>query len=85
MSARIGWFFIIVGCVLLIIFFASDMVKETAYQYLCLGMAGVVVGLIMWNRGKPETPHSGRFRSLHRTRGPQNEPKRPRDKENPPP
>ncbi len=85
MTARIGWFFVIVGSVLLIIFFASDLAKETKYQYLCLGMVGVVMGLILWNKGRPASPPSGRFSTVRKMRESGKGARRPKTHDNPPP
>ena len=83
MGRRIGWFFIIVGSVLLLIFFASDLAKETSYEFLCLGMLGVVIGLVMWNKGKPAPQENGRFSAFKKMGA--KTPKRPKSKTTPPP
>ncbi|HEX7432089.1 MAG TPA: hypothetical protein VF326_00405 [Anaerolineaceae bacterium] len=85
MSSRIGWFFIIVGSVLLLIFFASDLAKETSYEFLCLGMLAVVFGLILWNKGKPKPQANSRFNSIRKMRDASKTPKRPNSKNTPPP
>ena len=85
MSPRIGWFFIIVGSVLLLVFFASDLAKETSYEFLCLGMLAVVFGLILWNKGKPKPQQSGRFSAILKMREASKAPKRPKSKTTPPP
>ncbi len=84
MTGRIGWFFFIVGSVLLLIFFASDLAKQTSYQYLCLGMLAVVFGIILWNNGREPAKPSGRFNTLRKMGESSKKPRKPKSKTTPP-
>ncbi len=84
MSARIGWFFVIVGSLSLLIFFASDVARETAYPYLCVGMGSVVLGLVLWSSNRPKAQPNGRFSMLRKKRESADNPKegaKPREPE----
>ena len=85
MTGRIGWFFVIVGSVLLLIFFASDLAKQTSYEFLCLGMLAVVFGISLWSKGRPPAQPSGRFNALRKLNETSKKPKRPKSKTTRPP
>jgi hypothetical protein len=87
MKARIGWFFVIVGGLSLLIFFASDVARETAYPYLCVGMGGVVIGLVLCSSNRSKSQPSGRFNMLRKNRESADKPKpagNPPEKQGPP-
>jgi hypothetical protein len=65
--ARIGTFFLLIGVFLFIIFLASDMGKQTDFDYLFLAIIAVVAGWMM-QRKRPRPPSAGRFGYIRRMR-----------------
>lgn len=62
MSYRIGQFFAFIGLIALVIFFASDQVRQPAFGYFCGGIVLVALGIALYMR-KPKQPiESARFR-----------------------
>jgi len=58
--ARLGTFFILLGIFFMILFIASDAANQPNFDYLFLGMAGVLLGMVFRRRASPPPP-SGRF------------------------
>ena len=85
MRERIGCFFIIVSVVVLVIFFASDLAKETSYEFLCLGAVGLVIGIVLAVGGRPPAKPSGRFGTLRKIGEEAKKSRRPKSKTNLPP
>jgi hypothetical protein len=68
MYRRIGEFFLFIGLILLVIFFASDQSQELAWGYLIIGGGLVILGgILMWRRRGPEI-ESNRFRTYRKLR-----------------
>jgi O-antigen/teichoic acid export membrane protein len=68
MSRQIGEFFLFIGIVLLVIFFASDQSENTAWGYFIGGAALTALGgYLMWRNRRPDL-ESGRFKSYRRMR-----------------
>ena len=63
-STRIGMFFLIVGGLALVIFYATIDSEAPTYEFLLAGLVGVVVGFMLISQGREETTESGRFRIL---------------------
>ncbi len=68
MYRRIGEFFLFIGLILLVIFFASDQNQERVWGYFIAGGALVILGgILMWGRRGPEI-ESSRFKTYRRLR-----------------
>jgi len=57
---RIGTFFIVIGVGVFILFIASNYADKTNFDYLCLAVSAIAMGLLI-RRRKPPPPPSGRF------------------------
>jgi hypothetical protein len=68
MYRQIGEFFLFIGLILLVIFFASDQNQERAWGYFVVGGALVVLGGIMMFRRRGPEIESTRFRSYRKLR-----------------
>ena len=64
MSAQIGQFFLVIGLILLVIFFGTDQVHRPAYTYFCGGLLILLLGIYLYWRDRPPVKPSGRFRIL---------------------
>ena len=59
---QVGQFLILVGVLILIVFFASDQIKTPNYLFFCSGIVICFLGgLVMWQGRNPSQP-SERFR-----------------------
>jgi hypothetical protein len=68
MSRQIGEFFIFIGVILLVIFFASDQTENTSWGYFISGAALVALGgILMWHNRRTDLENS-RFRAYHKMR-----------------
>jgi hypothetical protein len=63
---RVGTFFLLVGVGLVLLFIFSDVVRETAFNYLCWGAILLTVGFLFRAQYKRAIPSSGRFSLLRR-------------------
>lgn len=64
---RVGIFFLFLGFLTLIPFFASDQLKDPDYRYFLAGFFFVMVGLILLWRNRPPKKVTGeRFRIFKR-------------------
>ncbi len=70
-TARIGRFFMLLGIVLLAIFFASDLADAPRFNLFFWGLFSLVSGILIQRRGRTPAPPSERFRFIRslRTRG----------------
>jgi Na+/melibiose symporter-like transporter len=68
MYRQIGEFFIFIGLILLVIFFASDQNQERAWGYFIVGLALVALGAIMMFRRRGPEIESSRFRTYRKLR-----------------
>lgn len=66
MYTRIGNFFILIGTILLVIFFFSDYSRSPVYNLLCIGLPLVVLGIALRRKGYQPPPPSDRFRLVRR-------------------
>jgi drug/metabolite transporter (DMT)-like permease len=65
MLRRIGVFFMLVGILILFLFFASDRTSSQSLTFLCAGSALSLTGGMLWYRGRDRTP-AERFRTLRK-------------------
>jgi hypothetical protein len=68
MLTRIGNFFILIGVILLLIFFFSDYSRSPVYNLVCIGLPLVVLGVFLKRKGHQPLPPSDRFRIIHQYR-----------------
>lgn len=64
---RIGTFFILIAIGLMILFVASDLARQPAFDYFFLALIIFTVGVLFRRRAAPRPP-SGRFGLLRRMR-----------------
>ncbi len=64
----LGRFILLVGLILLVIFFATDQSKNPSYAYFCLGVVAAILGVILLFRGHKPPAESMRFRTVRRWR-----------------
>jgi membrane-bound metal-dependent hydrolase YbcI (DUF457 family) len=69
MISQIGQFFLFIGLIGLLIFFATDQVHNPAYGFCCGGFLSVLLGVLMIWRTRRPPPTEGRFRILRWLRG----------------
>jgi hypothetical protein len=68
MSRQIGEFFLFIGVILLVIFFAGDQTENTAWGYFISGAALVALGgILMWRKPRADL-ESSRFRGYRKMR-----------------
>jgi len=68
-SSKLGQFLIIVGLILLVIFFASGEGWSMAFGYFLTGLGLVFLGgFIIFRRRRPTDPNTARFRTVRRFR-----------------
>ncbi|MBN2148981.1 MAG: hypothetical protein JW726_16470 [Anaerolineales bacterium] len=67
-KGRIGVFFLMIGLVLLVIFFTTDQAQHPAYGFFFIGAALTFLGgYLIWRNRKPPAP-TERFRTLRKMR-----------------
>jgi hypothetical protein len=70
-KSRLGWFFVLIGLVFLVIFFTTDQAENPGYGFLLLGSAALFFGgSLVWRSRKPDVPdvEDVRFRTVRRIR-----------------
>jgi hypothetical protein len=65
MLRRIGVFFMLVGILILFLFFASGTKNPQSLTFLCAGSALSLMGGTLWYRGRDRTP-AERFRTIRK-------------------
>lgn len=72
-TGRIGRYFVLLGAVLLLIFFASDLAKNPHFNLFFWGFIFLVSGILLMRRGRLPPESSNRFRLIRslRSRGKQ--------------
>ena len=70
MSAQIGQFLLVIGLIVLVIFFGTDQVNRPAYTYFCGGMVIMLLGIYLYWRDRPASKPSGRFRIFRGSNSP---------------
>jgi hypothetical protein len=68
MLVRVGYFFILVGLVVLFVFSASYQVNAPRYSLLLGGLALVVIGGFLVAKNRPPSEDAGRFRRFQKKR-----------------
>ena len=66
--SKLGRFFLFIGLILLVVFFAMDQAKHPSYGFLCVGLVVVILGGLLVVRGHQPPAESMRFRTLRRWR-----------------
>ncbi len=64
MIAKVGQFFLVIGLILLVIFFGTDQMDRPAYNFFCGGLTIIIFGIYLYWRDRPPAQPSGRFRLL---------------------
>jgi len=64
---KIGLLLLVVGLVILAVFFSTDMTGSPYYLLLCYGSVGILIGVLMLRRGRQKV-ESGRFRIVREAR-----------------
>ncbi len=64
----LGRFLLLIGLILLVVFFATDQSKNPSYGYFCIGIIATILGLLFVVRGHQPPAESMRFRTLRRWR-----------------
>jgi len=64
----LGRVLLLIGLILLVIFFATDQSKNPSYGYFCIGLVVTLLGLVLMVRGHQPPAESMRFRTLRRWR-----------------
>ncbi len=78
--SKLGRLLLLIGIILLVVFFAINQAEHPSYGYFCAGAATVVLGALLMIRGHQPPAESMRFRTLRRWRDQQRERKAERDK-----
>ncbi len=78
-KAKIGRFLILIGLILVVIFFAMDQAKHPSYGYFCGGIVALILGGLLIVRGHQPPAESMRFRTLRRWRDQQRQRKEERN------
>ncbi len=79
-KSKIGRLLMLIGLILLVIFFAVDQSKSPSYGYFCVGLVAVILGGVLMVRGQQPPAESMRFRTLRRWREQQKQRKEERKK-----
>jgi hypothetical protein len=64
MIRQLGHFFLFIGVILLVIFFATNAANAPAYEFFCWGTPLVILGIYLLWRKRPEQQPRSRFRLL---------------------
>jgi membrane-bound ClpP family serine protease len=72
-KSKIGRFFLFIGLILLVVFFAMDQAKHPSFGYFCVGVVVVILGGVLMAKGHQPPAESMRFRTLRRWREQQKE------------
>jgi hypothetical protein len=65
---RVGCFFLLIGFLGLIIFVTTDISHLPQFDILLISLPVIILGYLMWRKGKPEPKASTRFRLINRLR-----------------
>jgi membrane-bound ClpP family serine protease len=72
-KSKLGRFFLFIGLILLVVFFAMDQAKHPSFGYFCVGVVVVILGGVLMAKGHQPPAESMRFRTLRRWREQQKE------------
>ena len=73
MLVRVGYFFFLVGLLVMFIFVASYQVNAPRYSLLLLGLFLVISGVFLVVKNRPPSEDAGRFRRFRRNRSEKNQ------------
>ena len=73
MLVRVGYFFFLVGLLILFVFVASYQVNVPRYNLLLIGLLLVVSGVFLIVKNRPPSEGTGRFRRFRRQRSEKNQ------------
>jgi hypothetical protein len=69
MLSRIGCLLVVIGGIILYIFFMTDTIGQSEGNSFLVGAGLVLIGLFFWRRGRPSNPQpSARFKTLRQFR-----------------
>jgi hypothetical protein len=72
-KSKLGRFFLFIGLILLVVFFAMEQAKHPSFGYFCVGVVVVILGGVLMAKGHQPPAESMRFRTLRRWREQQKE------------
>ena len=79
-KSRLGQFFLVIGLVMLIVFFGTDQSQNPQYYLFFLGAPLTALGIFLyWRNRKPAEP-SNRFEGFRKMLQSDKEPKAPKEK-----
>jgi uncharacterized membrane protein HdeD (DUF308 family) len=73
MLVRVGYFFFLVGILVLFVFVASYQVNVPRYNLLLIGLLLVISGVFLVVKKRPPSEDAGRFRRFRRKRSKENQ------------
>jgi uncharacterized membrane protein HdeD (DUF308 family) len=73
MLVRVGYFFFLVGLLVLFVFIASYQVNVPRYSLLLGGLFLVISGIFLIVKNRPPSEDTGRFRRFRRNRSVKNQ------------
>ena len=68
LTGRVGRFFVLLGALLLAIFFASDLADTPRFNIFFWGFICSISGVLLWRKGRVPPEPSNRFRYLRSLR-----------------
>lgn len=77
---NVGQFFVLLGILLLVFYFATSQVDSPIVYYFCFGVILLLFGVYMMWIGRNPPIASDRFRSIRRMSEKRNKPKKDADK-----
>ncbi|HPH96634.1 MAG TPA: hypothetical protein PKW33_08495 [Anaerolineaceae bacterium] len=81
MRGRFGCFFLLLGVILLTVFFASDIARSPDFMLALAGIGALLMGWGLWHkRTKAEQASAQRFTTMRRLFGKNPPPKPPQGK-----
>ncbi len=76
MTYRIGQFFVFIGLIALVIFFASNQARQPAFSFFCGGILLMAAGIFLYMRTPRQPVETGRFRLLRSSARKKSKPKK---------
>lgn len=64
MTWRVGQFFLTIGLVVLVLFWATGEVNQPDWSFFCGGALAVALGVLLIVRDRPPPQETGRFRMI---------------------
>ena len=66
MLVRVGYFFFLVGLLVMFVFVASYQVNVPRYNLLLIGLILIISGVFLVVKNRPQSEDTGRFRRFRR-------------------